>query len=85
MLIQSRYVKSPSFLTILAVLILSAYVACADGAFVQLPSEVMMRKILSSVTLPNDYAEYEVSLPVVCLLHGAGYNERGWGVNKKTK
>ena len=85
MLIQSRYVKFPSFLTIHAVLILSAHVACADVEFVQVPSEVMKKEIPSSVTMPGNYASTKSRLPVVCLLHGAGYNERGWGVNKKTK
>ena len=85
MLIQSRYAKFPSFLTSLASLILAAIVACADVEFVQVPSEVMKKEIPSSVTIPGNYASTKSRLPVVYLLHGAGDNERGWGVNKKTK
>jgi len=49
--------------------------------FVQVPSEVMKKEISCSITMPADYASTKTRLPVVYLLHGAGDNERGWGIN----
>jgi S-formylglutathione hydrolase FrmB len=79
--VQSRYTKSASFLAALAVLFLVANFAFAEVEFLQVPSETMKREIPISVTLPHDYSTKKARLPVVYLLHGAGDNERGWGVN----
>jgi len=81
MVINLRFSKRGSFLAVLAGLLFTANFALALVDFVQVPSEVMKKKIPSSVTMPADYASTKTRLPVVYLLHGAGDDERGWGLN----
>ena len=81
MRITLRFTKFGSFLAVLAGLLFTANFALGVVDFVQAPSEFMKKEIPSSVTMPADYASTETQLPVVYLLHGAGDNERGWGLN----
>jgi hypothetical protein len=81
MVIKLRFLKYSSFLALLAGLFFTANFALGVVDFVQVPSEVMKKKISCSITMPADYASTKTQLPVVYLLHGAGDNERGWGLN----
>ena len=81
MVIKLRFLKYSSFLALLAGLLFTANFALGVVDFVQAPSEFMKKEIPSSVTMPADYASTKTQLPVVCLLHGVGDNERGWSLN----
>lgn len=81
MVIKLRFSKDSLFLAVLAGVLFTANFALAVVDFVQVPSEVMKKEIPSSVTMPADYVSTKTRLPVVYLLHGAGDDERGWGLN----
>jgi S-formylglutathione hydrolase FrmB len=81
MVIKLRFLKYSSFLAVLAGLLFTANFALGVVDFVQAPSEVMKKEISCSITMPADYASTKTQLPVVYLLHGAGDNEHGWGIN----
>ena len=81
MLTKLHFLKSRLVLAVLFGFLFTANFALAVVDFVQVPSEVMKKEIPSSVTMPADYASTKNRLPVVYLLHGAGDNERGWGIN----